>query len=189
MSKLYYHRGSSNKKEIGVKDVPVTIALTAIVIGIYIFHEIRNGDDVDCNKNFSSVLYRNFVHLDVSHLMANLFGLFAIAYTEQYIKSQHFLGVLIFITLSVVFIEMMVGKVYKLKCSVGISAIILGITTWEIVSGIRPSKLLISALVISALVAGPSLREDNVSLSGHLMGVVSGIIASFVLPAIKKRNP
>jgi hypothetical protein len=58
--------------------------------------------------------------------------------------------------------------------------------TWEIVAKKKFDVELLLAIVI--MVVGPSLHSKKVSLSGHAIGAVSGIVAGVIWKFINKGN-
>lgn len=71
-----------------------------------------------------------------------------------------------------------------MPCSIGFSGILFGLFTWELVSKKKFDVEILIAMII--MVVGPSLRSKKVSLSGHAIGAVSGIIAGISWKYINK---
>ena len=80
-----------------------------------------------------------------------------------------FIWLLIFLLIFNVLAEFAVRCIWKdLPCSIGFSGILFGLFTWELVSIKKLDIELLLAIVI--MVAGPSIQNKKISLSGHIIG-------------------
>jgi len=154
------------------------IIINFIVFLLYFTSIIKT---IPCDNDMKSIFVSNFIHIDYKHLLANAFGIYALSRIEEKIGIYEFLKLLIFILVIFTILETLLHNIYKeINCSIGFSGIILGMITYEYIKnyGAIDYEILLS-LIIYLIV--PSYFSPNVSFSGHLLGVVAGIIASYII--------
>jgi len=161
------------------KDVPISIFIAVSIIVIFLLFNAKVINAVPCGKSIHEVFMSNFVHIDAMHLMFNLYALYAISRVEREMGFKSFIWLLIFLLIFNTLAEFLVRQVWKdSKCSIGFSGILFGLMTWELVSKKELDVRIMIAIVI--MIVGPSLQNKHVSLSGHMIGAVSGIIAAVI---------
>ena len=170
-----------------LKGVPICtfIAVVSLVVfGLYVSKIIKA---VPCGKTIISVFNSTFVHLDIYHLFANLLALYSLSRVEESMGMSNFGFLLMFLFAFNCITEVLLYKMFpNLPCSVGLSGILFGIMTWEMVS---KQKLDITMfLSIIFMVVWPSLQNSKVSFRSHVSGAVSGIIGGLLWYYIFKNN-
>jgi membrane associated rhomboid family serine protease len=161
------------------KDIPVSMFIALSIIVVFLLFNAQVVTAIPCGESVHHVFMRKFVHVDYTHLVSNLYALYAISRVEQEMGFKSFIYLLIFLlsfnTLTV-FISKHIWK--DLKCSIGFSGILFGLMTWEIVSKKSFDVELIFAILVMTVT--PSLKRNNISLSGHAIGAFSGITAGIL---------
>lgn len=167
------------KKDLN--DVTVSAFIAVSIIVIFLLFNAKIITEVPCGKGIGEVFMSQFVHIDTLHLVSNLYALYAISRVEHEMGFKSFIWLLIFLLIFNTLVEFTMKKIFnELPCSIGFSGILFGLMTWELVSKKKFDVELMSAIVI--MVVGPSLKgttnyPKNISLSGHVIGAISGIIA------------
>jgi len=167
------------------KDIPVSVFITVSMVVVFLLFNTKVVTSIPCGKGIHEVFMSNFVHIDFIHLISNLYALYTIARVEQEMGFRSFLWLLIFLLIFNTLAEFFLRIIWKdLPCSVGFSGILFGLFTWELISKKKLDIELLIAIVI--IVIGPSIQNKNISLSGHIIGAISGIIAGIIWKFINK---
>jgi len=161
---------------------PVTWAL--IVSMVSLFLSGKSDGLIDC-ANTGSIYQEtlhSFIHGNWTHLLVNMYSLYILRYLElSYGSMTYTLIIIIMLILS----SLIQAGITKLpywpfqSCSVGFSAVILGLIVFD--------RLNINQWVIDGnqlkymfiLLILPVLRDPRTSLTGHLSGMISGVILAF----------
>ena len=168
-----------DKKTKDLKDIPVSVIIAVFTIFVFSMYFTTAIKQLPCNKDIVSNFYSNFVHVDTYHLTVNMFVLYSISRVEEQIGSQKFFTLVAFLLVLNAVLMTLVHKVNdNVTCSIGLSGVLFGLITWELTSnkGINPELLL--SIIIMVIV--PSLKTKKVSLVGHVVGAVSGIIGGLL---------
>lgn len=161
------------------KNIPVSVLIALSLIVVFLLFNAKVINTVPCGKGIYEVFMSNFVHIDAAHLVSNLYALYAISRVEKEMGLKPFIWLLIFLLIFNTLGEFIVKYMWKdLPCSIGFSGILFGLMTWELVSKKNFDIELMIAIVI--IVVGPSLNSAKVSLYGHIIGAVSGIIGALI---------
>lgn len=167
--------------------VPISSVLGASLIVVFLLYTFQIIKQLPCGNKPHHVFMSSFVHIDPAHLMSNLYALYAISRVEQEMGWQPFVWLLIFLMCFNTLAEFFVRKLIpSLNCSIGFSGILFGLITWEIASRHTVNMDMILAIVL--MVATPSTKSANVSLSGHAIGAVSGIFGGVLWQMIHKKK-
>jgi membrane associated rhomboid family serine protease len=168
-------------------DVPVSVFIALSIIIVFLLFNAKVVTSLPCGKDIHEVFMSNFIHLDMAHIMSNLYALYAISRVEQEMGFKPFIYLLIFLLIVNTIAEFFARYIWKdLPCSIGFSGILFGLITWELVSKKNLDVELLLAIVI--MVVGPTLHSSKVSLSGHAIGAVSGIAAGLIWKFFNKGN-
>lgn len=147
--------------------------LFLFILFLSIIFSIIGISDV-CNKTLSSTILQRFVHTNTLHLLSNMIVLnFVITtFNNNYTKSNTFSIILMAFIINVM-LTWILRYQYNLKCSVGFSGIIYSLLSYIILKtrGFNSDSII---WIISLSI--PPLLITNVSFSGHLIGIFSGII-------------
>lgn len=161
------------------KDVPVSVLLAVTMVVVFSLYVTNLLKTVPCGKKGLSILLGNFVHVDFYHLVANLFALYSLSRIEVRLGWKKFIGLVVFLLAFNTVAEVAVHMAYPdIPCSIGFSGVLFGMMTWELVSTKQLDIMLL--LSIFTTVVYPSLTSTKASLSGHLVGAVSGIIGGLL---------
>ena len=173
---------------IGIKkDVPICVLISITIIIIFLLYITTIFKSIPCGKGLKSIFLNNFIHLDFYHLISNLIALYALANIEQKIGLKRFLYLIVFIISFNTITETVIHKIFpKIPCSVGLSGLLFGLTSWDYVKNKEISLNLIGSISFITII--PSLKSNNVSLIGHAVGSLSGIIAGLIWNKISPFN-
>jgi membrane associated rhomboid family serine protease len=157
----------------------VSSIFSTIIIVIYFLYASAIIKTVPCGNSILDRFYRNFFHVDAQHLFTNLVSLYGLSRVEKKIGTSSFISLILF---SLIFNTVLEAILYKnfpdIKCGIGFSGVIMTVITYELITTKKLDLLLFTGLF--AMTIGPSLKSDKVSISGHAIGVVSGIVAGIV---------
>lgn len=156
---------------------PVSLAIGLLLVLVWLFTLQGFNLDEVCGKGFVKAIARNFVHLNLFHLLVNLYALEALSRIELYLGSGSYIGLLIIILLLASTMEFLLNEtVPSLRCSIGFSGVLFGLLAWEMmVMGEFQPYLFLILLVI---VVFPTLSNPRASLIGHGLGALAGVIAA-----------
>ena len=174
---------TSNTK---LKKYPViSMTIGIIIIIIFSLYQTNAIKSLPCNKGIIDNFKGTFIHIDQIHLLFNIYGLYTLSRVEIKLGKRKFLILILFLLLSNSILEtFMYHLLPTIPCSIGISDLLFGILSYEIVSkqGINVNVLI--AIFLSVLL--PSLQLENVSFSGHIIGAINGIISGIIYSKISK---
>lgn len=156
-----------------IYDRRVSSILVIILCIIFIGYKTTIIKDLPCNTDIISTFLTNFVHIDLYHLIANLYGIFAFSKIEADIGVKNFAILVSLILIITSIIESIVKKLFKFKCSIGISGLIFALFGYDLVSYNDFNIYIISSLSIIFLRI--SLESRGTSFYGHLIGFITGI--------------
>ena len=161
------------------RDVPVSSFLAISIIFVFSLYITTLIKTIPCGKDLMSVFYSNFVHVDVYHLSGNLLALYALARVEKDIGSKPFAGLIGFLLMFNSILEVMLHKMFPddVPCSIGFSGILFGIAAYELITTKKIDVILVLSIIF--MVVLPSYKNAKASLSSHIIGALSGIIAGF----------
>ena len=162
-----------------LKKIPISVSIGILIIIIYSLYLTKAISSLPCDKNLVSIFYSNFVHTKMSHLAVNLFALYALSDVEKEVGGGVFFSLISFLlffnTIVYYFLRKLIPAV---PCSIGISGILFGISTWELVTTKEINILLI--LSILAMVMVPTIEDPKASLVGHSIGALSGVVGGLL---------
>lgn len=178
-----------NKRKIILNEIdlpPFTSFIAVILLVIFCLYFTKIIHKVPINKDFFSILGSNFIHLDFDHLIANLVSLYALSRIEKRMGLQKFSYLILSLLFLNTLFETLLHRYFPINNSVGFSGILFGLTTWELVLQKKVDTALLVSLVLLLL---PSLKYENVSFTGHAVGVISGLtIALFYKNVLSNQN-
>jgi membrane associated rhomboid family serine protease len=162
-----------------LKEVPMCTFISVTLVVVFLLYITTIVKTVPCGKDILSAFYSQFIHLDINHLGANLLALYSLSRVERKIGWSNFMPLLLFLMAINAVIEVGVHKIFpNVPCSIGFSGILFGILTWEMVSSKKLDIIMFLSIVF--MVIWPSMKSPKVSLSGHCIGAISGIIGGLV---------
>jgi membrane associated rhomboid family serine protease len=162
-----------------MKDVPVSVFLAVSIVLIFSLYATVVLKEIPCGKDVMSLFYSNFVHVDIYHLLSNIFALYALSRVEIAIGGKKFMTLIVFLLIFNTIAESIMYKLFKnLPCSIGISGVLFGVTAWEMITNKGFDWLVAVSLVV--MIAGPSIQDPKASLMGHSIGAIAGIIGGLL---------
>lgn len=162
---------------------PVT--WTLIISMVTLFLSGKSDDLVNCSNKGSvyQETVHSFIHGNWTHLLVNMYSLYVLRYLElTYGSVTYAIIILVMLILSCV-IQALIAKLpfwpFE-SCSVGFSAVILGLIIFDrlninqwVVDG-NQLKYMAILLIL------PVLRDPRTSLTGHLSGMIAGVILALM---------
>ena len=165
---------------INFKDIPVSIFIAVSLTVIFSLYLTTLIKTIPCQKDLMSSFLSNFIHTDITHLSINLFALYSLARVERDIGPKKFIKLLIFLLVLNTIIETISYNIFpSIKCSIGFSSVLFGVMTYELVTTKNLDWMLLASIIGTVIL--PSLKHQNVSLAGHSIGAVSGIIGGLLM--------
>ena len=155
-----------------------------IVFSLYLTNAIKT---VPCDKDMTSIFISNFIHTNFTHLLSNLYGLYSLSRVEIKYGSKKFFLLIIFLLIITSIFEIIVHKIINLPCSIGFSGILYGVLTFEMIMTKNYFDYYLFGAIISDIITS-KVFKNNISVSGHIIGAISGIIGGLTLSKIKFFN-
>ena len=168
-----------------VKNYPVTISLAIFLFVITLAYEIDVLDNIPCEIGVLKGAHRTIVHANWKHLFVNIFTLLMLSRIEEKHGSAFFASLILQIWFISVIIEFVTQKYVKLRCSIGFSGVLLGLIAWEMVANGMNIVVLLS---LAILVVIPSIQNKKASLSGHIIGAISGLIVAMYFKSKEEKK-
>ena len=166
-------------KPTQIKDVPVSVFLAVSIIVIFSLYATTALKEIPCGKDVMSLFYSNFVHIDIYHLLSNLFALYALSRVEVATGGKKFTALIVFLLLFNTLAEAAMYRIFKgLPCSIGFSGVLFGVAAWELVTNKGFDWMVALSLVV--MIAGPSIQNPKASLMGHTVGAVAGVVGGLL---------
>jgi len=159
--------------------VPISTFIAISLIIVYLLFTAKLITSLPCGTGIHHIFMSNFVHVDTVHLVSNLFALYAISRVEEEMGFQPFIWLVIFLFAFNTLAEYIARMIWKdMKCSIGFSGILFGLMTWELITTRKIDIELLLAIVVT--VVAPSIGNKKVSLTGHTIGAVSGVLGGII---------
>lgn len=162
-----------------IKNNPVCAFISVLIIIIFSLYTTSALKSIPCEKDMVSIFICNFIHIDLFHLIANLYAIYSLSRVEILLGSKKFFILVLFLSIFNTVFESILHKIINTPCSIGISGILYGVITFEILltNNIDYNGLFAIFLNIYA----SSMSNTKSSLSGHMIGAISGILGSLIL--------
>lgn len=162
-----------------IKNNPVCAFISVLIIIIFSLYTTSVFKSIPCEKDMVSIFICNFIHIDLFHLIANLYAIYSLSRVEILLGSRKFFILVLFLSIFNTIFESILHKIINTPCSIGISGILYGVITFEILltKNIDYNGLFAIFLNIYA----SSMSNTKSSLSGHMIGAISGILGSLIL--------
>lgn len=169
--------------DVNTSKLPVSSFIAISIIVIYLLFTTNIISEIPCGTSIHNIFMSNFVHIDAAHLISNLYALYAISRVEEKLGFKPFIWLIVFLLAFNTLVEYILRNVIKdMKCSIGFSGILFGLITWELLTTRKLDVQLIIAIVISVIT--PSIGNKKVSLSGHAVGALSGVVGGIIWKTI-----
>lgn len=164
------------------RPVYVVVSLGLIVIAALYMTGVWDAQNVPCGESPFLIYQRQFIHVTLKHLLANLLVFFILSRIESNIGSYRFAFLLLQISILCVVIEYGLSRFIDLNCAIGFSGVLFGLLVWELMQVNEPlsAPVVFTLLLIIIL---PSLSNPNASLMGHALGAATGAIVALYYKA------
>jgi len=185
--KIFPDEYAKTEEKILRSTSPVSISIIIILILIYGLYAFGKFKKIPCQNTIPATVARQFIHVNLLHLLSNVYAVWLIGHIEKRTPITQFLVVLVFLLVFVVVGGMVWGKMRpKAKCAIGFSSIIFGVFTWELMMRRKfDTKVLLAILVVVVL---PTLSNPRASLFGHAVGAAGGVVAGLISKVLLKRK-
>ncbi len=168
-----------------IKDVPISVFIAVSIVVIFSLYTTAAIKTIPCGKDVMSLFYSNFVHIDLYHLLINMVALYALSRVEIEIGGKQFTALIVFLLMFIVLIESIGRKIFpSIPCSIGFSGVLFGIAAWEMVTNRGFDWFIILSLII--MIAGPTIKNPKISLVGHAVGALAGVVAALLWSSLSK---
>lgn len=155
---------------------PVFLVISIILVIIYLGYNSGKLKTLPCGPGFLAAFERNFIHLDLTHLAANLGSFYVLSRIEAQNGSGNFFKVILLLLALTTTGEVVFKLGQGSKCAIGFSGILFGLIAWELInSSGKINAQIILGLILA--VAGTSLNNPKASLEGHALGAAAGVVA------------
>jgi membrane associated rhomboid family serine protease len=162
-----------------IKEIPVSTSIAALLITIYFSYSFGSMTYIPCNNDVFSNFLCSFIHIDATHLIYNLYAVFALSRVEMILGSRQFLNLIFFILImNSIFETILKHFIHSINCSIGFSGVLFGILFWEIISNNGLDIFILSSIIPLILI--PSFLDKNTSLSSHFIGLLTGTISGYI---------
>lgn len=173
-----------NFKIRSFEKIPVSgfiIVSLLIIFSLYFVNIIKS---VPCDKDMGSTFISNFIHTDVFHIISNVFSLYSLSIIEERLGSETFIKLIVFFLASNTVLETLLHKLIEVPCSIGFSGVLFSMMSFELVAkNILDMNILLSLFFNIGLTISRG-KESKVSIYGHVIGIISGIIAGIIFKKI-----
>lgn len=157
---------------------PVTLIFGVIMTLITFLYTYGQLVILPCGPDLVSSFSRNFLHIDWFHLILNMYTFYRLIPLELVYGSSFYLLLIGLLLLFQTLIEWTINHYFAINCSIGFSGILFGLVTWMTLSLHNQDWMMLAPLILS--IFSSSARDPRLSLLGHLLGVVSGLLAWFL---------
>jgi len=166
-------------------DYPICSFIIVFIVIIFSLYFVNVIKTLPCGKDMKTIFMSNFIHTDFLHLISNVYGIYSLSRIEKRFGSKNFFTLLLFLLIFNTIFETLLHKIIKTPCSIGISGVLYGFLTFDIISNNKKSYdiTLISAVFFNMIMA--KIGRSNISFYGHLIGAISGIIGGLIYKKIK----
>lgn len=189
MAKYIVKENGLSTSDIDIKlwKTEFTFSIFLCIISVYLLYSFDIFKKIPCDNSFINILIRNFIHTNMLHIVSNIAGLVILYKIESSSGFHQFALIFLSILLLNTFIEYILYSVTDINCSIGLSGIIFGFAVFELINHTDCTLAAITALL--AMVVIPSLKNSNVSIVGHLTGVLAGLIVAIIYKTyVSKKN-
>ena len=167
-----------------IKEIPVSVFLAVTIIIVFSLYLTNLLKSVPCEKNLGTIFINNFVHIDLYHLMGNLLGLYSLSRIERSLNTKKFIILITSLLITASTLEVITYRIFpSIPCGIGISGLLFGLITWELIIVQKLDFTLVLSIIFTVVI--PSIKSQNVSLLGHISGIISGIIIAIIWKKLK----
>ena len=166
-----------------LKIYPVCSFISVVIITIFSLYFTNALKTIPCGKDMQSIFISQFIHVDFLHLVSNVYGLYTLSTVEQKYGPKFFFSLIFFLLTINALLESLFHKFFDTTCSLGFSGILYGVLTFELSCRGMNTNYLLFISIFANMIAN-DIFKNNVSLQGHLIGALSGIISGSLFKKI-----
>ncbi len=194
------------------KNFPITFSLILLSIVVYIISVILygfemnvyeainigayNGVVVFYTNEYFRIISANFIHFGILHLLMNCYSLKGIGcFIESIFSCFEFLIIVLISAISTTGISYILYLLFEFESnavSAGISGIVFGMVgslfALSLIYKDIFSRIFNSLLPNLIIIFLLSIVVNNISLSGHIFGMLGGFISTMIILLIKKKK-
>jgi membrane associated rhomboid family serine protease len=159
------------------KEYPICSFISVLIITIFSLYATNAIKTIPCEKDMTSIFVSQFIHTDFFHLASNLYGIYSLSKVENKYGPKKFFSLIIFLLVFNTIAEGVLHRIINTPCSIGFSGILYGVLTFELVCD-KFDYLLFGSIVTNIFIG--KVFKSNVSLQGHLIGAISGIVGGLL---------
>ena len=159
------------------KEYPICSFISVLIITIFSLYATNAIKTIPCEKDMTSIFVSQFIHTDFLHLVSNVYGIYSLSKVENKYGPKKFFGLIIFLLVFNTIAEGVLHRIINTPCSIGFSGILYGVLTFELVCD-KFDYLLFGSIVTNIFIG--KVFKSNVSLQGHLIGAISGIVGGLL---------
>jgi membrane associated rhomboid family serine protease len=159
------------------KEYPICSFISVLIITIFSLYATNAIKTIPCEKDMTSIFVSQFIHTDFFHLVSNLYGIYSLSRVENKYGPKKFFSLIIFLLTFNTIAEGILHKIIKTPCSIGFSGILYGVLTFELVCD-KIDYLLLGSIVTNIFIG--KVFKSDISLQGHLIGAISGIVGGLL---------
>jgi len=160
--------------------------ISYIIIGVLILVYFTKLNNYSTSIEPLNYVLRSLYHANTSHLVANCISFYALSFIEEVIGKAQFAFAILFIWIvsSILLYTYHTIVPSKKVYTVGFSAVIFGLIVVYYSMINKSAGITFAGLAISII---PQLFMSGISVSGHICGIIAGIIYISVF-GVKKIN-
>ena len=153
--------------------------LAFIIILVHVLQNLKITGKFSCSNTIISNIYSNFFHVDLFHLLINVYGIYYFSNLEKKIGTKKFCFLILFLLITTAFFETALKTIFPtIKCSVGFSGIIFGMATFVKTIHEEDSKKFIKMIALEIIYNFS--HKNSISISSHIIGILCGIISGLL---------
>lgn len=161
------------------KEYPICSFISVLIITIFSLYLTNAIKTIPCEKDMISIFMSQFIHTDFLHLVSNLYGIYSLSRIENKYGPKKFFILLIFLLFINTAAETVLHKIINSPCSIGFSGILYGVLTFETVCDKNDlDYVLLGSIITNMFVT--KIFKSNISLQGHVIGAITGIISGIL---------
>ena len=158
---------------------PVCSFISVVIITIFSLYFTNALKTIPCGKDMQSVFISQFIHVDFLHLVSNVYGLYTLSTVEQKYGPKFFFSLIFFLLTINALLESLFHKFFDTPCSIGFSGILYGVLTFDTVCDKNNiDYVLLGSIFTNMFVT--KIFKSNISLQGHIVGAITGIISGIM---------
>lgn len=159
------------------------VLIFAVIIAAFTLLAMITKKEEVCAKGMTGEMKRMFYHGGVAHAYSNLF-----VFAQLTTVLQPALGTAGYLTL--VLVIMAINAIINfflyqndlVNCGIGFSGVVFGLFTWNLLFN---NGFNLQSLIDLIILLAPSFYDRRLSLSGHAIGILSGLLTAPIIALVR----